>query len=266
MENVLFALPFKLLGKKIVFDVYDSQIMPIERILSKVVDCLILPAEKRLEQIGIEKGAVKRFIEIENVPTFEVSLPAVEGLKREKIYLSYVGVFQKKVRGIENLVQMVLEDERFVLDIAGAGDDLEGMIETAANNCSRIHFHGKVQYLQALEIMNNSDYIVALYYPYGSNHTYASPNKSYESLFLSTPIITSSDTLVGNKVIECNTGYVVGHTLEELQSVFEWFETEEYRQDYLQKCQNCHKIWHNAYSNYRKDILEGIYLETLKEL
>lgn len=264
MENTILSLPFKLLGKKVVFDVYDSQIIPIERKLIKVADCLILPAEKRLEQIGIRKEEAKHFLEIENVPTFDVSLKAVEGLQGEKIHLSYVGVFQKNVRGIENLVQMVLEDDRFVLDIAGAGNDLEDLIKEAAIKCNRIHFHGKVQYLQALEIMNNSDYIVALYYPFGSNHTYASPNKSYEALFLSTPIITSIDTLVGNKVIASNTGYVVGHTVEDLKSVFDGIDTEEYKKAYYQKCQNCHKLWQQSYATYKKQVLEGTYLETLK--
>lgn len=124
MENALFSLPFKLLGKKIVFDIYDSQVIKLERKIAPKVDCLILPAEKRLEQIGVNKNSLKCFMEIENVPTFNTSLKPVEGLKREKIYLSYVGVFQKEIRGLENLVNMVLQDERFVLDIAGVGDDL----------------------------------------------------------------------------------------------------------------------------------------------
>ena len=99
MENALFSLPFKLLGKKIVFDIYDSQVIKLERKIAPKVDCLILPAEKRLEQIGIDKSFLKRFMEIENVPTFNISLKPVEGLKREKIFLSYVGVFQKKFGG-----------------------------------------------------------------------------------------------------------------------------------------------------------------------
>ena len=266
MENTLLALPFKLFGKKVVFDVYDSQSISLERKIAKIVDCLILPAEKRLEQIEIEKKDSKRFLEIENVPTFDLVLESKEGLKRDKIYLSYVGVFQKKIRGLENLIQMVLQDDRFILDIAGVGDDLDAMIKEAACRCSRIIFHGKVQYTKALEIMNESDYIVALYYPYMSNHVYASPNKSYEALFLSTPIITSKGTLVGDKVLASDTGYVVDDTLEGLKSVFDNFTTAEYQEDYYKKCSHCNDQWKKVYANYKKEVLEGVYINLVKEI
>lgn len=266
MENALFSLPLKLLGKKIVFDIYDSQVIKLERKIAPKVDCLILPAEKRLEQIGINKCALRQFMEIENVPTFNISLKIVEGLKREKIYLSYVGVFQKEIRGIENLVCMVLQDERFVLDIAGVGDDLDCMIQNAAAGCNRVHYHGKVQYSEALEIMNNSDFIVALYYPYSSNHIYASPNKSYEALFLSTPIITSQGTLVGDKVVQTNTGYVVDDTFEGLHNLFSAVETEEFKRDYYTKCLNCSKQWKKVYADYKNKILEGKYINMIKSI
>ena len=234
--------------------------------LASKVDCLILPAEKRLQQIGIDKGQLKRFIEVENVPTFNVKLAPVVGLQRDKIYLSYVGVFQKQIRGIENVIKMVLDDERFILDIAGIGDDLENMIKESASKCKRIHYHGKVQYSQALEIMNNSDFIVALYYPYSSNHVYASPNKSYEALFLSTPIITSKETLVGDKVVQTDTGYDVDDTYHGLHSLFSNVETDDFKKDYNKKCANCRMLWNKIYANYKTTILEGKYLEMVKNL
>lgn len=266
MENALFAFPFKLLGKKIVMDIYDSQIIKVERRLATKVDCLILPAEKRLQQIGVDKGQLKRFIEIENVPTFNVKLVPITGLQRDKIYLSYVGVFQKQIRGIENVIKLVLDDERFVLDIAGIGDDLENMIKDAASKCSRIRYYGKVQYSRALEIMNNSDFIVALYYPYSSNHVYASPNKSYEALFLSTPIITSKGTLVGDKVKQTGTGYVVDDTIESLYSLFSKVETDDFKEDYRNKCLNCKTQWNKIYANYKTTVLEEKYLEMAKNM
>ncbi len=266
MENTLLSLPFKLLGKKVIFDVYDSQLINVERRISPKVDCLILPAEKRLEQIGLDKGNLKKFLEIENVPTFSKTLEQVKGLNRDKIYLSYVGVFQKHIRGLENLINMVLEDERFVLDIAGVGDGLESLILESASKCNRIHYYGKVQYDEALSIMNNSDFIVALYYPYFSNHIYASPNKSYESLFLATPIITSEGTLVGDKVVQSNTGYIVNDTLEGLRSLFDNFDSIDFKQGYISKCKNCESLWNKAYSNYLNTTLIEKYLGLVKSI
>ena len=264
MENAILAIPFKLFGKKVVLDIYDSQIIKIVRKLAPIVDCLVLPAEKRLEQIGIEKSALKHFIEIENVPTFDIYLEPQKGLKREKIYLSYVGVFQKQIRGIENLLKMVLEDDRFVLDIAGVGDELDKLVASAAEDCDRLHYHGKVQYDEALSIMNNSDFIVALYYPYSSNHIYASPNKSYEALFLSTPIITSKGTWVGEKVFKSNTGYVVDDTLDGLRSLFANVDSIEFEKEYQIKCENCESLWSSTYSDYLNTVLVGKYLNLVK--
>ena len=266
MENALFILPFKLLGKKIIFDVYDSQVIEIEKRLATKVDCLILPAEKRLEQIGISKQSIKNFLEIENVPTFDTSLKPYLGLHRDRIYLSYVGVFQKKIRGIENLLKLVLEDERFELDIAGVGDELDEIVRNASDRCDRIRYYGKVQYSDALKIMNESDFIVALYYPYSSNHVYASPNKSYEALFLSTPIITSQGTLVGEIVGRTNTGYVVDDTFNGLKDLFKDFETDIFKQKYQTKCQNCTMRWLTVYADYKERVLEGKYCQMVKDI
>lgn len=266
MENAIIAFPFKLLGKKLIFDIYDSQIIKVERKIAPKVDCLILPAEKRLNQIGIAKESLKKFLEIENVPTFDWLIEPIDGLRREKIHLSYVGVFQKQIRGIENLVKMVLDDDRFVLDIAGVGDDLDEMIRTSSSNCERIRYHGKVQYNEALKIMNDSDFIVALYYPYSSNHVYAAPNKSYEALFLSTPIITSKDTLVGDIVLQTNTGYIVDDTFEGLRNLFVDIETIEFKENYRTKCKKCANRWNKVYLNYREQVLEGKYLNMVSIL
>lgn len=266
MENAILAIPFKLFGKKVVLDIYDSQIIKIERKLALIVDCLVLPAEKRLEQIGVKKSMLKHFMEIENVPTFDICLEPQIGLKHDKIYLSYVGVFQKQIRGIENLLKMVLEDDRFVLDIAGVGDELDQLVVSIAQTCNRVRYHGKVQYDEALSIMNNSDFIVALYYPYSSNHIYASPNKSYEALFLSTPIITSAGTLVGDVVAETNTGYVVDDTYEGLHNLFADIETIDFKKSYEIKCANCKSRWKGVFSNYKSRILQNHYLDIIRSL
>lgn len=266
MENAIIAFPFKFLGKKLIFDIYDSHTIKIERKLASKVDCLILPAEKRLEQIGIHKDALRLFLEVENVPTFDISINRVAGLQREKIHLSYVGVFQKEIRGIENLLKMVIEDDRFVLDIAGVGDDLEEMVINSSLKCKRIHYYGKVLYSEALDLMNNSDFIVALYYPYMSNHVYASPNKSYEALFLATPIITSVGTLVGDKAVQNNIGYVVDDTMKGLHNLFKGVGTDFFRDDYYVKCNNCVRLWKSVYADYKKIVLEEKYLALVRKL
>ena len=266
MENTLFVLPFKLFGKKIIFDVYDSQIISIEQKIIKFVDLLILPHEKRLEQLGVKKERIKNLFIVENVPALDYELKPLQTRTDEMIHLSYVGTFQKKIRGIENLLQLVIQDERFVLDIAGTGDELDAIVKQSSVDCDRIRYHGKVLYSEALELMHNSDFIVALYYLCIPVHKYASPNKFHESLFLGRPIITSQNTLVGSRVEESNTGYVVEDTLAGLLSVFDGYGTDSYMKNYAEKCKNCSQLWNNEYKNYRKDWMEGEYIKHVKEL
>ena len=266
MENTLFVLPFKLLGKKIVFDVYDSQIISIEQKLIPKVDLLILQNIKRLEQIGIPKNKVKELLIIENVPALDYNLKPLAQRKDDKIHLSYVGTFQKEIRGIENLLKLVSEDERFILDIAGTGDDLDNAIREYAAECDRIHYYGKVLYTDALEIMHSSDFIVALYYLCAPVHRYASPNKFHESLFLGRPIITSMNTLVGERVQKANTGYVVEDSIDGLKSVFKDFGSDEEHTVYRTKCKNCEEMWKNKYKNYRKEWMEGEYIKHIYSL
>ena len=266
MENTLIVIPFRLLGKKIVFDVYDSQKVAIEKKLVKHVSALILPHEKRLEQIGVSGNIPKRLFIIENVPTFNTSVAETSNDDKKHISLSYVGVMQQRIRGIENLIEMVVNDDRFSLEIAGVGDNMEVLIHNAVLKCDRIKYFGKVQYQQALEIMSRSQFIVALYYLCESSHKYASPNKYYESLFLGRPIITSSGTLVGDSVLNNNTGYVVKDTLEDLQRVFEYYGTDEFYESYELKSNNCKLLWEKSYKNYGKEFIEDKYIKNLSTI
>lgn len=266
MENTLLVLPFKLLGKKIIFDVYDSQIVSIEQKIIPQIDTLILPHVKRLEQIGMKSEEVNKLFIVENVPALDYELKPLNPKTDNKIHLSYVGTFQKRIRGIENLLQLVKQDDRFILDIAGTGDELDTVVRQYAADCDRIIYHGKVLYTDALELMHNSDYIVALYYLHAPVHKYASPNKFYESLFLARPIITSKNTLVGERVEISNTGYVVEDTLESLASVFDGYGTDSYMNDYVDKCESCSQLWTNEYKSYRKLWMEGEYIQLVKNL
>ena len=80
------------------------------------------------------------------------------------------------------------------------------------------------------------------------------------------PVITSKNTLVGNRVKESNTGYVVEDTLESLSSVFDGYGTNAYKADYEKKCANCSRLWERDYKYYKEERLEGDYINLLIEL
>lgn len=266
LEVFIFVLPFRLFGKKVVFDIYDSVKENLEAKVAKYADILILPHEKRLEQIHLKKHDVKCFFEIENVPQIITDIQEKGDVEfPEKIHLSYVGILEAKLRGLENLLELVYADNRFVLDIAGTGA-LEVLVKEYVDKCDRIVYHGKVIYSQGLEIMNNSDFIVAIYYSWRPRHKYASPNKFYESLCLGKPIITSKNTLVGYQVESENTGYVVDDNPESFKTLFESTVDSVFFNEYKIKAKNCRNLWEGKYSKYFNDKLKIDYIELIHNL
>lgn len=266
IENALLAFPLKLLGKKIIMDIYDTVNVSAENWLAKKVDALILPHELRLKQIAIDKTDLNEFLEVENVPYIYNANISRRNKQEDKIILSYVGVFQKEIRGIENLIDLVIKDDRFILNIAGTGGGLDNTIIGSAETCDRIHYFGKVDYEFALKIMSESDFIVALYYLSAKTHKYASPNKYYESLCLGVPIITSKGTLVGERVIKDDTGYAINDTYEALKDLFQDVKTKIFYDSYKVKQFNCTKLWSQTYCDYYNSVLKKKYLKLVKSI
>lgn len=269
LEVLIVVIPFKLFGKKIVFDIYDTINPGIERCLMPFVNTLILPNIKRLKQEGLTEEKIgKKLLIVENVPNFgelEFS-PKTNNTFPVQIHLSYVGVLERKRRGLENLLDTVIHNTNLFLEIAGVGDGLETVIEEAQANCERIKYYGKVDYHKALEIMNRSDFIVAIYTPSFTPYVYASPNKFYESLYLAKPIISSKGTLVGTQIEDNNTGYLIEESDEALAELMNQLLNGKSLEDYKAKSSNCHKLWIEKYKDYFKTTLVGVYINQCKKL
>lgn len=269
LEVYIFVLPFKLLGKKLIFDVYDSVNTKIESLVCRWANILILPHEKRLMQIGVDETAIKKLFVVENVPRFTSKIESCTkeiNLPGSPITLAYVGVLEVRNRGIENLLEFVSKDKRFELQIAGVGANMEILVESYCKKCERIKYYGKVSYNHALNIMNNAHFIVALYYQSDPLHKYASPNKYYESLYLGKPLITSNNTLVGLQVVEGNTGYVVDDNLESLETLFDDVASESFIEGYKVKARNCMNLWKCKYLTYFDDVIINQYLNLVRSL
>ena len=267
VENAMLAYPFKLFGKKVIFDVYDSVNIRLERFLIRKLDKLILPHSRRFEQIGCEMELMNKMFIVENVPQLRIPVDEKDSVEfPNTIHLSYVGVMQKKIRGLENLLELVKSNEQFILNIAGVGDGFDEILLRASAECNRIKYYGKVQYSDALKIMKNSDFIVALYYTCAKIHKYASPNKYYESLYLGKPLITSKDTLVGSRVVGDNTGYVVGDSLKDLEELFSDVSSISFANDYIKKKNNCNSLWKKDYDNYYADVIVKGYHDVINDM
>jgi glycosyltransferase involved in cell wall biosynthesis len=264
-DTILPALLMKLFYQTtIIYDIFDWYVdsrnlgmlkyfvLLFEIAALKVADVTILCEEERINQLCC---APKRIWILPNIPNITYkSYPRIKTYDNT-IKLSYVGVFAAH-RGIEDILQYVqLHPDKYSIDIAGFGE-LENFVIGKADACNSIKYYGAVSYERGVQIMDNSDIIVAIYKTDIPNHRYAAPNKYYEGLFLGKPILTSKNTLVGMKTEEFQTGFVIGDTKDSICHFF----------DNIQICmipilgENAKKHWVRAYSDYVNHFMAEKYL------
>lgn len=256
----------KLFKKKIIFDVYDkytdSRSMPlfigyfidkIEYLCCVKADYLILPDECRIQQLKITNNQKNLHI-FENVPDINIKPHQFNQNHKYDFTLSYVGILEAKHRGLENLIQVIKQWPNIQLLIAGTGQ-LTQLVENAALQYENITYYGQVEPKQALEIMNQSDIIVGMYYKTIKNHLYASPNKYFEHLMLGKALLTTEGTPPGKKVLQRHTGYAIGEEFSDIVTFLENLSTSEI--DIFST--NAKRVWENKYKSY-SDSLQKTYL------
>lgn len=273
------ALPVylaKILTKKrMIFDIFDWMsdeskkgviywvIGILERKVFEKADYAIICEPERRMQISVVKDGVLVMPNIPTIRLVEISSIAEEISSQKKSYhliLSYVGVFDSD-RGLENLLDLLKDNKNIYLNIAGFGH-LENNIKLFAKKYDNIKFWGKVDYNQGLNIMKNSDLIIAMYYTASPEHKFAAPNKYYEGLYLGVPIVTTEKTLVGEKVTKYNTGFSIGEVQNSLVNLL---EDPNLSNLIKEAAMDAKSLWLNKYENYISNFLENEYLPIVKD-
>lgn len=260
----------KLLKKKVIFDIFDwissltgkglvyKFVEFLQNYCYKHSDAVILCEEERKAQA---KADNKNVLIVPNIPAFrfdydeETSAIIKKDLEKYEYVVSYVGVFDHD-RGLENLLAVVSEKTNIKLNIAGFGV-LDEMIRDYAEKYSNITCWGRVDYTVGQTIQKNSSIIAAMYHLTSPLHKYAAPNKYYESLALSVPMLTTENTLVGSKVAKYDTGFLLDETEASLS---EFFSQANLHQQIANKKENCYNTWKNVYEDYYESYMKNKYM------
>lgn len=272
-DTVLPALLFKLLFRKIViYDIFDwfvdsrhfknkwikNIILLLEKIVLRLSDVTIICDEERKEQLNCTP---KELWVLPNIPdfNFKKSSPKNESEVNKTIRLSYVGTMPAD-RGIEKMLECVRRNPALQLDIAGFGI-MDKMVKNYSDECPNISFYGTVPYEKGIQIMENSDIIMAIYEKVVLNNVYAAPNKYYEGLYLGKPILTTQGTLVGNHTEKYKTGFVIGESLADLES----FWGQEHLQQLISEYgKNAKNLWEEKFKSYVQQFMIQKYLPFIK--
>lgn len=273
LDSTFPAIVYKMLVNKsshIIFDVFDwfsatlyNQSSFIKKVFAmmeyfsiKYSNIVIVCEEERKEQIPY--NIEDKLLILPNIPYFPDDIdflfidPKYQ-FENNKITLSYVGGFYNE-RFLMELLELA-ESGLVNLLIAGYGDSEIEKHCVRTSHLPNVYYAGKVDYKEGLKLMYNSDAIYAMYCKSNPNHIYAAPNKYYEAMFLSKPIISTCGTIVGDKIEKNNIGYVINENSNELLALLQSLKID----DLHKKGEKAFSMWNRAYKNYTQNFMVSFY-------
>ncbi len=227
LDSAFPAIMYKILTKrstKVLFDIFDwysatlynqpkmitSAFKRMESITTKHSDYIIICEKERLDQIPYNISSKVDILP--NIPMIEKESPFKYrdhslSFSNEKVTVSYVGGLYNE-RFLDELLD-IAEQGHINLLIAGYGDN---RLEERCKRLSKlenIRYFGGVPYEKGLHISYNSGVIYTMYCTTNPKHIFPAPNKSYETMLLGKPIITTNGNIVGNRVLNYDLGFVL---------------------------------------------------------
>ena len=207
----------RLAGAKLVYDIFDfyaemvtADLSPRfrevlakrERRMIEKADLVILPDLRRTVQFGTARP--KRLVEIMNVPE-DRAVPA--GAEDPSHFVVFYGGMIANDRGLVDLVVACeATGARFI--VAGHGPDEAALLNTIETSPASTYL-GTIPYQEVLERTANCHAVPALYDPSVPNNRFAAPNKLFEAMMFSKPVLASEGTAAGDIVREVGCGLVV---------------------------------------------------------
>ena len=232
----------------------------MEKFTCGLADELIICEPEREAQITF--SLKKKPLVMPNIPEIEESLV----LEKDDKYtfdndwptLAYFGGLVNDRFLIELLESAKTEHVNLLIGGYGNKAILDKLAEM--KNCENVKFFGRMSMKDGLQMSNHADAIYAMYCKTNSNHVYAAPNKYYEALFLGKPFITTKGTILENKVIKNDVGYVIEESIEELKDL----ERSLTKEDMRKKGKNAHLLWSRRYKNYIHTFFDQVYSKIIR--
>lgn len=250
---------------KLVYDIYDYYIdshnIPealqgiVEREEIKIInyaDVTVICTEERREQIS--KANPKKIVVIHNSPNVE------EFDDGQEIYdYVYCGTL-----GGGRLIAEILNQYDFHSDLkfvfAGYGANAT-IAEELAAKYDNFFFEGSIPYSRVIELEKKAMAISAIYKPDVRNHRLCAPNKFYEALALSKPVIVCKGTGIDKIVEENNCGMTIDYDAEQFYDALQTFKNNG------NLTTNMGKNGRSVYDNrYKWSVMREILIKCYKEL
>ena len=210
-------LAARILGAKLVYDIFDFYAEMVtanlppglreflrrrERAMIPRADVVIVPDRRRQIQFG--NASPKLLVEIMNVPE---DRPLTAKRDASSQFVVFYGGMIAKDRGLKDLV-IACEETGARLIVAGHGPDEAELLDLIDSSPASSYL-GTIPYTEVLERTAECDAIAALYDPAVPNNRLAAPNKLFEAMMFSKPVLVSQGTAAAEIVREVGCGIVV---------------------------------------------------------
>ena len=232
----------------------------MERFTCRKANELIICEPERIEQITFPLS--KFPLVLPNIP--EIDEHVLENDNEQYHFenqwptIAYFGGFTSD-RFLIQLIDVV-QKEKINLLIGGYGNTLIENRLNEVNTAKNIRWFGQMTMKDGLIMSSKADVIYAMYCKTTPNHIYAAPNKYYEAMLLAKPIITTKGTILGEKVLKNNTGYVIEESEQELHQLLLSLN----RHDMRTKGNNARKLWDSKYRDYISTFFTTTYSNIIK--
>jgi len=214
----------------------------IEKLGIKFTDTLFLTGEHRFNEV---KGAqIKNLRYIYNSPPdlFESKIKS----KDDNILIFYGGMIDK-VKGLEYMVEAVKSLDDVKMKIAGEGPYLKEL-KKIINNNDKFEFLGWLSYDEILKNTLEADILFVFNDPSISRSVYGSPNKLFEAMMATKPIILNSEMLISKIVEKEKCGITVPYgDIDEIKNAINVLSNNEIRRELGENGRNSYI---NKYSWY----------------
>ncbi len=163
---------------------------------------------------------------------------------REEGFLIYQGAVNKD-RGLEELIDIISEERKFRLIIAGDGDVIEELKKTVSSQgiSNFIRFTGKISPGELKTLTKNALLGLSIEKKTNLNYYYALPNKLFDYIRAGIPVLCSSFPEMRKIIDEYEVGKVVdpGNRDEIKKRILEMIDDEESRKCWINNTANASK-------------------------
>lgn len=187
-------------------DQIRSIVGSIERFGIRFTETLYLVDESRYGEV--EGARVRNLVYLYNSPPDHAAMyqrpkPPENGT----VTLFYAGVLHK-FRGLEGIIKVGGGMEGVRLTIAGNGPEREKIVELC-EKVKNVEYIGWLPYSDVLNYSMQSDILFAFYDPLIPNNRFASPNKLFEAMMCTKPIIVSDGSSMAEIVRKEQCGLII---------------------------------------------------------